>query len=91
MYNIDFYTILVLFGFNKFRLDVFWFVNLFCENLRMKVLSMHFLKRPASGNNEPKKGDTPTIAMDNTELSLWGTRYSWYIVFVRYSLIKLIS
>ena len=64
-------------------------LNLFCENLRITVLSMHFLKLPTSGNNEPKKGDTPIITMDNTELSLWGARYSWYMVFVLYSLMEL--
>ena len=64
-------------------------LNLFCENLRTKVLSMHFLKLPTSGNNEPKKGDSTIITMDNIELSLWATRYSWYVVFVLYPLMKL--
>ena len=64
-------------------------LNLFSENPRTKVLSMHFLKLSTSGNNEPKRGDTPIITMDNTELSLWGTRYSWYVAFVLYPLMKL--
>ena len=46
---------------------------------------MHFLKLPTSGNNDPEKGETPILTMDNTELSLWGTRYSWYVVFVLYN------
>ena len=36
-------------------------LNLFCENLRIKVLSVHFLKLPTSGKNEPKKGDSPLL------------------------------
>ena len=64
-------------------------VNLFCENLRIKVLLMHFLKLLTFGNNELKKSETPIITMDNIEVSLWGTRYSWYMVFVLYSLMKL--
>ena len=43
---------------------------------------MHFVKLPTSGNNEPKKGDTPIITIDNIELSLWATRYGWYMVIV---------
>ena len=50
---------------------------------------MHLLKLPTSGNNDPKKGGTPILTMENTELSLWGTRYSWYVVFVLYLLVKL--
>ena len=50
---------------------------------------MNFLKLPTSGNNEPKKGDTPIITMDNTELSLLVTKYSWRMVSVLYSLMKL--
>ena len=61
------------------------FIELVLWKSQNKVLSMHFLKLPTSGNNAPKKGDTPIITMDNTELSLWGTRYSWYMVFVLYS------
>ena len=64
-------------------------LNLFSENLKIKVLSMYFSKLTTSDNNESKKGDTPIITMDNTALSLWGTRYSWYMVFVLYSLMKL--
>ena len=64
-------------------------LNLSCENLRTKVVSMHFVKLPNSCNNEPKEGETPIITMDNTEFSLWGSRYSWYVVFVLYPLIKL--
>ena len=60
-------------------------LNFFCENPRTKVLSMHFLKLPTSGNNDPEKGETPILTMDNTELSHWGTRYSWYVVFVLYN------
>ena len=50
---------------------------------------MNFLKLPTSGNNEPKKGDTSIITMDNTELSLLVTKYSWCMVSVLYSLMKL--
>ena len=64
-------------------------LNLFCYNLRIKLLAMYFLKLPASGNNEPKKGNTPITTMDNTEISLRRTRYSWYIVSVLYSLMRL--
>ena len=64
-------------------------LNLFCENPRTKVLQCIFLKLPSSGNNDPKKGDTPIITMKNTELSLWGTRYSWYVVFVLCPLMQL--
>ena len=64
-------------------------LNLFCENLRTKALSMHFLKLPTSSNNKPKNGDTTILTMDNTELRLWGFRCSWYVVFALYHLIKL--
>ena len=50
---------------------------------------MHFLNLSTSGNNDPKNGETSISTMDSTELSIWGTKYSWYIVFVLYSIIEL--
>ena len=59
------------------------------KSQNQSLINAFFLKLQTSCNSKPEKGDTPIITMDNTELSLWGTSESWYVVLVLCPLVKM--
>lgn len=73
--------------FECILLVVYCSLTLLCEQFRIKVLSMYFLKLSASDNNEPTKGDTPIIKNGSASGGP-NTVGIWYLCYI--SLIKVI-